>query len=120
MNLNTLQYFCAQAHKRTSAQAHKRTIIAIMVLLLSISSIGTAVSQVCSIDLVANCRQNPTANWRLISSNSTFSQLISQGILLPSSVSSSVPQFLVVCGTITQDMTGMYQFAVGSEIIMDR
>ncbi len=56
-------------------------------------------------------------NFKLITTFKTFSQMVADGELLPQATSSTAPQFLIVCQTITDNLPGSYEFASGSEIV---
>ncbi len=46
--------------------------------------------------------------------------MIADGELLPQQASSTQPQYLAICETITDDLPGFYDFAAGSEIVFLR
>lgn len=79
--------------------------------------VGQADAQECQLPTGVECTLNEPGAFKVIAASKTFSQMIADGDLLSPTLSESVPQFLVVCQTITDDLQGWYIFADGSEIV---
>jgi hypothetical protein len=83
------------------------------ILLLS----GPTTAQVCQLPEGFECSLNEPSAYKVITTSKTFSQMITDGDILPQAISGTSPQYLVVCQTITDNLPGWYIFAAGSEII---
>ena len=70
----------------------------------------------CGLPSGVTCTENLPSSFTLVSTSKTFSQMVADQELLDPSVSSSTPQYLVICETVSANYQN-YVFAPGSEIV---